>query len=275
MFAHQHTRLTIDRTELVGWTSKVGGWICCLDMSGTPCLESRLRFLRDARDRPAPDRGGRSRFTYSPFREIAVRLGESAENVLAGQPGSFCVSAGCLREPRKRAFARLRESLSTFVDRLGCQPVIGRKWRATLLLRPVLVRVPGLPVRAFAAAAPVAGGPWPDHPVGRVRRWRVPRPGDTPSRREPHPASRSSAPEVAPRPVAQRRLLFCYLAHYNIVARYAAVWKLPTRVLGDMTGSGAWREDRMTKKCGAVVPSGMSGPGLPCSIQAGGTNYLE
>jgi hypothetical protein len=81
--------------------------------------------------------------------------------------------------------------------------------------------------------------------------------------------------DVARRPVASRRLLFCYLAHYNIVIRCAAVWKLPLRVLGDMTGSGAWSEDRMTKRCSAVVASGMSGPRLPCSIQVAGTNYLE
>jgi len=252
-------------------------------MSGTPCLESRLRFHARCPDRPAPGPGGRSHFTYSPYRVIAVRLGESAENVLAGQPRSFCVFAGVLRRPAG-AFSRGSGSRSPLsADRPGCQPVVGgsggrlcccgRFWSFSLPMPKYRV-VADLPVRMrVRLVLRAAGGtPWPGP---------VPAGGECPD--GGHASRPGSLPcveiggcsDVAPRLVASRRLLVCYVAHYNIVQWDAAVWELPTQVLGDMTGSGAWSEDRMTKTCSAVVASGMSGPEMPGSIQAGGINYLE
>jgi hypothetical protein len=216
-------------------------------------------------------RSARSRLDWvSPqktFWQVSPDLSAFPQGICAGPPARFRAAPGVALHFRRSSWLPTGDRPKVAGDSVVAAGIGSCSW----------------PPRSFCSCGGGARGrttPWRvargrTTPLARVRRWRVPRPGETPSRRNPHPASRSSVPEVAPRPVASRRLLICYLAHYNIVPRYAAVWKLPTRLLGDMTGSGAWSEDRMTKKCGAVVPSGMSGPGLPCSIQAGGTNYLE
>ncbi|SNT60182.1 hypothetical protein SAMN05443665_105612 [Actinomadura meyerae] len=238
---------------------------------------------------PGADRRGRSHITYSPYRVIAVRLGESAENVLAGQPGSFCVFAGFRAGPPARfraaqgvalhfppillaANRRSAESggrLCSFMAGRG--RVLAGDAEVTYVADLPVSRVqtvPGRP-RCPVAARSVRAAP-------RARRREVPAGRTRVARPDPSPCVRiPGCVEVAPSPVARWRLLVCHVAHYNIVERYAAVWRLPMRVLGVIAASARGAKVACAQAGGGVAASGMSSSGMPCSIQAGSTNYLE